>query len=163
MFLSSPLPPPSLAWGFYNSLRTKSVASCKESQVREIHLLLLPHLSCTPFPPSPPVPAVQSDADLLAGPACFNTIAACFFSPLPFFFLPFIPTSGASVFFFLLPLHVHTWPLQLFCLIPSGFFCACAVNLNSAILSVPKLIFCVFFASSTLHFSFLSISKLLRN
>lgn len=36
--------PPSLAWEFYNSLRRKSVASFKDSQVR----------NSTPLPPSPP-------------------------------------------------------------------------------------------------------------
>lgn len=61
--------PPSLAWGFYNSLRRKSIASCKEQQVR----------NSTPLPPSPFCHADPSWA--AHRPACFNTHAACFSSP----------------------------------------------------------------------------------
>lgn len=48
--------PPSLAWGFYNSLRRKSIASYKEPQVRNSSLILLPFFF-----------AVQTNTELLSG------------------------------------------------------------------------------------------------
>lgn len=80
--------PPSLAWGFYNSLRRKSIASYKEPQVRNTSLIQLPFLCC----------ADEHWAALR--PACFNMNAACFaICPKP---PPGLPP-------FLFSLHVHTW------------------------------------------------------
>lgn len=82
---------PPLAWGFYNSLQRKSVASCKEPQVRNY----------TPLNP-PPLFSCADQRWAACRPACFNMNAACF-SKLPYnhfqalvpcFILPACPHLG---------------------------------------------------------------------
>lgn len=57
--------PPHLAWGFCNSLRRKSVTSCKDPQVRKFTLS-----------PSPPLFMVWTNT-AAHWSACFSTNAAC--------------------------------------------------------------------------------------
>lgn len=143
MFLSSP-PPPSLAWGFYNSLRRKSVASCKEPQVR----------NSTPLhPPSPP-PVLPRRPTLICSLARMLQHDCCMLLQLPPPPSSFISSPGLPSFFlFLFSLHGHTWAIQLFFyLIPAGFG-ACAINLKSyaMILSFPTLFFFFFFWLNLAH------------
>lgn len=94
--------PPSLAWEFYNSLRRKSVASFKDSQVR----------NSTPLPPSPP--CLLCRPTLHCSLACRLQHECCMLlqpSPTPF------PCNhfGALLFFGVcvcvcaFPLHDLTW------------------------------------------------------
>lgn len=137
-----PLPPPSLAWGFYNSLRTKSVASCKEPQVRETHCLLLLHLACPPLPRLLSLQWRVTMICLRAPHASTRSLHASSNSPSPI--LAFYTDLRASLFFFFFSYsQCMSTPgaSASFCLIPSGFFGACAVNLNSATLSFLKPFF----------------------